>query len=298
MIGLVVDSNSQMPAALAERYGVEVVPFTVTVDGVPYAEGVDLDADRFWAFFDAGTTPEVSTSQPSPGRFAAAYEAVAARGADEILSVHIGSALSGTVNSARLAAAGAPVPVRIVDTGTASFGVALCVWEAAEAVQAGASLDEAAAVTEAVAETVGMVFVVRALDLLRSGGRLAAGAGTGNGGVPVLTLDGAAMVVVDEVDDLERGAGAMAAAVRGGGRSLRVGVGTADAGTGPLADALIRRLEGAPEVVDVVSYRIGPSVGAHTGPGTVGAFWYPTGGRAPSAVPRAGPGPVGSPSNG
>jgi len=275
VIGLVVDSNSQIPASLAERYGVEVVPLTVTVDGVPYAEGEDLDADRFWAFFDAGAMPEVATSQPSPGRFAAAYEAVAARGADEILSVHIGSTLSGTVNSARLAAAGAPVPVRIVDTGTASFGVTCCLWEAAEAVNTGASLDEAAALTEAVAETIGTVFVVRALDLARSGGRLAGGA-AGNGGVPVLTLDGAAMVVVDEVDDLERGADAMAAAVREGGRSLRVGVGTADAGTAPLADALVRRLEATPEVVDLVRYRIGPSVGAHTGPGTVGAFWYPT----------------------
>ncbi|MGI9121166.1 MAG: DegV family protein, partial [Acidimicrobiales bacterium] len=101
MIGLVTDSNSQIPAELVRRYGVEVVPLTVTVDGEAYLEGVDLDADAFYARFTAGHRPEVSTSQPSPGRFAQAFQAVAGRGAIEILSIHIGSDISGTVNSAR-----------------------------------------------------------------------------------------------------------------------------------------------------------------------------------------------------
>src|SRR5205823_5608745 len=109
-----------------------VVPLRVTVDGVTYLEGVDLDADEFYARFEAGT-PEVATSQPSPGQFEVAYDQLVAAGADEILSVHIGSSISGTVNAARLAAAEVAIPVRIVDTGTASFGVALCVWAAAEA---------------------------------------------------------------------------------------------------------------------------------------------------------------------
>jgi DegV family protein with EDD domain len=279
VIGLVVDSNSQIPPALVRRYEVEVVPLTVTVDGVAHAEGEDLDADRFWAAFE-GRTPVVATSQPSPGRFSDAYAAVAARGADEILSVHIGSALSGTVNSARLASASAPVPVRVVDTGTASFGVACCLWEAAEAVGAGASLEEAAGVAESVAATIGTVFVVGALDLARSGGRLATTAEAG-AGVPVLTLAGAAMEVVGHVDDLDGAARAMAARVVAAGSALRVGVGVADPATAPLGHALADRLTGAPEVTDLVRYRVGPSVGAHTGPGTVGAFWYPVSGRGP-----------------
>jgi len=47
MIGICTDSNSQLPAALAHLYGVEVVPTTITVDDHDYLEGVDLDADRF-----------------------------------------------------------------------------------------------------------------------------------------------------------------------------------------------------------------------------------------------------------
>ncbi len=281
MIGLVTDSNSQIPPDLVRRFAIEVVPITVTIDGVPYLEGVDIDADAFWALFE-GATPEVSTAQPSPGRFVEAYAAVARRGADEILSVHIGSGLSGTVNAARLAAASSPVPVHIVDTGTASFAVTCCVWEAALALAAGASVLEAAAAAETVAATVGMVFVVRALDLARAGGRLAtapldAVLKLGADVVPVLTLVGGAMEIVGQVANVEFAADVMADQVRTAGSSLRVGVGLADPATAPLAQALEDRLRAAPGVLDTVRYRVGPSVGAHTGPGTVGAVWYPAG---------------------
>ncbi len=281
MIGLLTDSNAQLPAELADRYGVEVVPLTVTVDGRDYLEGVDLDADAFYAHFTGDHRPQVSTSQPSPGRFVAAFDALVRRGAREILAVHLGSALSGTINSARVAAEASPVPVRIVDTGTASFGVGCCVWEAGEVLAGGASLEEAAGVAEAVARQVGTVFTVGALDLARAGGRLRqagdeAPEGSG-GGIPVLTMDGGQMSVVGHAADLASAADAMAAHVLAGGDALRVGLGIADAGAARLRHALEERLVGAGEVREVVRYRIGPSVGAHTGPGTAGAFYYPSG---------------------
>src|SRR5947209_14192909 len=162
MIGIVVDSNCQMPPSLVERFGVTVVPLPVTVNGVQHLEGVDLDADAFYALFEDGT-PEVSTAQPAPGQFVVAYDGLVAAGAEEILSVHIGSSVSGTVNAARLAAADAAVPVRIVDTGTASFGITLCTWAAAEAIADGAGLDGAALVAEQTAGTIGNAFVVKGL---------------------------------------------------------------------------------------------------------------------------------------
>ncbi len=275
MIGLLTDSNAQLPAELVDRYGVEVVPLTVTVDGAEYLEGVDLDADAFYARFAAGR-PSVSTAQPSPGRFAAAYEALAARGATEILSVHIGSSVSGTVNSARLASRISSVPVRIVDTGTASFAVSLCLWASAEAVAAGATIEEAAGAAERAGASVGNVFVVGALDLARAGGRLAGdveqdAAAT----IPVLTLSGGVMQQVERCADLDQVADVMAGFVRRGGGGLRVGVGLSDPDTLPLVTALEDRLRGAAEVRELVRYRIGPSVGAHTGPGTVGTMFAP-----------------------
>ena len=271
-VALVTDSNSQIPAELVQRYGVEVVPLTIVVDGEEHLEGVDLDADGFYARFAGATTPEVSTSQPSPGTFAAAYRRAAERGADQILSIHIGAAVSGTLNAARVAAADSPVPVRLVDTGTASFGITCCVWEAAEALRHGADIEAAAAVAEQTAARVGNVFVVRALDLARRGGRVAVS--DTSGAVPVLTLAGGSVEVVATVESVDDAAQAMADYVVAAGDGMRVAVGYADADAAPVSDALRRLVAADHRVLEVVTYRIGPSVGVHTGPGTAGAFFF------------------------
>lgn len=290
---IVTDSNSQIPPALVDRYAITVVPLPVTVGGTQYLEGVELDADRFYEMFTAsagGTAgaalPAVATAQPSPGQFAVVYDRLVAEGATEILSVHIGSSVSGTINSARLAAAGVTVPVRIVDTGTASFAITLCTWAAAEAVAGGASLEEAAAAAEQTAATTGNVFIVRGLELARSGGRLASEAGATLAApadaIPVLSMQSGVMQVVGHAADPEEAADVMAAHVRRAGTDLRVGIGTADAGVAHFWDVLEERLTGVPEVAETVRYRVGPSVGAHTGPGTVGVMYAPI----PPTTPR------------
>jgi DegV family protein with EDD domain len=274
-VGIVTDSNSQIPPELIERYGIEVVPLTVTIDGVDYAEGEDLDADRFYELLDQATST-VSTSQPSPGRIAEAYERLAVRGAMEILSIHLGSAMSGTLNSARVATGASPVPVRLVDTGTASFGVACCVWEAADALAAGAGIDEAASVAARVAARVGNVFVVKALDLARAGGRLAVGVEQDVSAIPVLSLVDGEIRAVGQAHDVAEAAVVMADYITMAGEALKVAVGIADRQAAPLWTALEEQLARAPQVREVVRYRVGPSVGAHTGPGTAGAFFYTT----------------------
>nr|MDQ6927483.1 DegV family protein [Actinomycetota bacterium] len=168
-----------------------------------------------------------------------------------------------------------PIPVSVVDSGTVSFGIACCVWEAAEALRAGATVADAAGVAERVGATVGNVFVVKALDLARAGGRLS---GTDSGGDPnlirVMTLTGDKMEVIGSVASTQQAADTMAAHVRAAGTSLRAGIGAADRATETLTEALHKRLAHVPEVRDVVRYRVGPSVGAHTGPGTAGVMYY------------------------
>jgi len=274
MIGICTDSNSQLPAALAQRYGIEVVPLTVTIDDIDYLEGVDLDADGYYDKYADGACPTVSTSQPSPGQFAVAYEDLAARGCTEILSIHVASSVSGTINAARLAAHSVPMPVRLVDSGTASFGVSCCVWAAAAGIADGASLDGAALIAEQLAPTIGNVFVVGALDHLHDGGfgRRIDPAGTG---VPVLSLRAGHVEVVQRVATAVDAVNAMAAFTLKRGNRLRIAIGHSDAATAPLADALEEALSEAAGALDLVRYRIGPSIGVHTGPGTVGCFMFP-----------------------
>ena len=275
MIGLVTDSTSQMPTALADRYGIEVVPVPVVIDDHSYLEGVDLDADAFYEMLDADPVPAVKTSQPSPGDIARFYDAVIERGANEILSIHVSPSMSGTLNSARLAADHVVVPVRLVDSGTASFGVSCCMWDAAEAVAAGAGVEEAAGIAERTAATVHSVFIIQSLDFVRRGGRVGAAGVQLADDVPVIRTDGPKMSQigtgrgVDELCDL------MAEAMSCDGRPMRAAVGIADRHAEPFWRGLHERLRVRDDVVDLVSYRVGPSIGAFTGPGTAGGFWYP-----------------------
>lgn len=273
MIGICTDSNSQLPQELIDRYGIEVVPLTVTVDGRDHLEGVDLDADGFYALFQEGRTPSVLTAAPSPARFEDAYRTLEERGATAVLSVHIGSELSGTLNAAAIAASNARVPVRIVDTHAASFIVGCAAWEAADAVSRGSSIEQAAGVAEAVSRACGNVFIVGAMGLARAGGRLAS-LPSMTMSVPVLQLLGGKMEVLGDAGTTEDAARIMATSVIESGSRLRVGVGDSDSSARIVADDLARRLESAPEVHEVVRYRIGPSVGAHTGPGTAGVVFY------------------------
>src|SRR5262249_61902566 len=136
VIGLVTASSAQLPADLRGRHHVGVVPITVVLDDEPFLEGVDITPAEFYERLGAGAT--VSTAAPSPGAVLAIYEQQAAAGATQILSIHVGSNTSATIGAVTVAAGSSPVPVDGVDTATASFAVACCVWAAGEALAAGA----------------------------------------------------------------------------------------------------------------------------------------------------------------
>ncbi len=281
MIGLCVDSNSQLPESLAERFGIVVVALTVTIDGVDHLEGVDITDAEFYAAWDDGRTPSISTSQPSPGQFVTAYQQLVDRGATEILSIHVADAMSGTLNSARLAAQSAAVPVTLVDSMTASFGISCCAWAAADAVAAGASIDEAAQIAGERSAALGSSFIVGVPQLTERSGR-ARGAGVeaaASEGIPVLSMAGSDIAVLDTVTTVDAAVSAMADYALGWTPSspdgLRVAIGTSDVSSGVVSAALTDALRGHTALAEPpVQYTIGPSIGAHTGPGTAGLFVF------------------------
>jgi len=281
MIGFCTDSGAQLPPDLQERYHVAVVPLSVTVDGDERVEGVDLDADEFYRLLEDavrdGRTASVQTAAPAPGRFLQAWTELAEQGVTDIVSIHTGSEVSATFDSARIAADLVPdgVTLHLVDSHTGSFAVGCCLWEAAEAHERGAGLDEILTIAAGVASTVGNVFVVGALDLVRAGGRLAEGAAEGDG-IPVLSLVSGRIGPIGRASTLDEATDSMAAYVLSLGEGLRVGLSIADAAAAPLWEKLQARLDGEPQVREIVRYRVGPSVGAHSGPGTAGACAYPS----------------------
>ena len=279
MIGstaVVIDSESYLPRHVREQFGMLVVPMTVVIDGVRYAEFVDVDSVTFYERLAAGA--QVSTSQPSPGEFLDAYERAKALGAARIVSIHIGSAYSGTVNSARIAAQTSTIPVHIIDTGQASFIEGLCAWEACEALDSGASIAEAEAVALAASRAAGNVFIVRGLELMKRGGRLKPANGEPSSGVPVLALNATGASPVSMATDIEGAMDAMVGYLQEAldanpGKSFRVGI--SNGAANDLAAILEARVRSLPQVTELVPYEVGPAVGVHTGPGCTGIVFLP-----------------------
>jgi fatty acid-binding protein DegV len=263
-VAICTDSSALFPAGVAEALGVAVVPIAITLDGGSFEEP-DHEIDDFYARLTEGA--QVTTSQPSPGDFLAAYAGAAASGASEVLSIHLDARVSGTLGSAELAAREAPIPVTVVDTRTVSFGVGVCVRAAAEAIAAGASARAAAAAGHRVGATLRNVFVAHG----GPAGRL-----PDTSGWSVLEFADGKVVPSAACHGLAEAIEAMSARVFEDDGPLCVGVGHAGASTEPAADALALSLARLAHVVDVECYRVGPAVGAHTGALSFGAFWWPS----------------------
>jgi fatty acid kinase fatty acid binding subunit len=172
-MNIVTDSGVDLTLTPEEHRDlkIHVVPLVVNLEGQTYREGIDITADEFYRRL-AESNAMPTTSQPSPGDFEAVYRKLAA--ADpEILSIHMSSGLSGTVNSARTAAASVPeAKITVVDTKSLSVGAAWQVEAAARALRAGWPLEAVLGMVRRIQEQTHTLFTLKELKYLIHGGRI------------------------------------------------------------------------------------------------------------------------------
>ncbi|HZD01693.1 MAG TPA: DegV family protein [Actinomycetes bacterium] len=174
-VSVITDSAAALPAAVAERAGIVVVPLRLAIGGRSYRDG-ELDREEVLAHAERG----VSTSGPSPGDVLAVLEAYAGRDGTVVLTV--AAAMSSTYDAARTAAALFPGEVRVIDTATAAGAQGLAALAAAAPARAGGCLDEVEAAARAVIARVRLVACLGNLEWLARSGRVpAAVAWTGRG---------------------------------------------------------------------------------------------------------------------
>lgn len=174
-VALVTDSTASLPFELAEERGIVVVPLQVVVGGQCYEEDAEGATPEMVARALRERVP-VSTSRATPAAFEEAYAKAAAAGAEEVLSLHISAEMSGTYESARIAARTAPLPVTVVDTRQLGMGTGWAVLTAADLLDAGAPAAEAAEAARTRAAATSSLFYVDTLEYLRRGGRIGAAA--------------------------------------------------------------------------------------------------------------------------
>lgn len=276
-IRVVTDSGSDLSRELCEEYGIAVVPLTITFGSHEYRDGVDLCKDEFFRMLEEGDALPFTT-QPSPAEFAATYQRLRDEGAKHVISVHLSSKLSGTHQSAMLGAREVEgLKVHVVDSHSASLGIGLLAIEAVKAIRNGAGVEEAVEHVHRMRERLRVYFYVDTLEYLARNGRI--------GKAQALV---GSMLNIKPVLTIEDGVVAPHAKVRGKRKALQLVTDSVkqQVGDKPFtaaivhgdmvaeAEAMKEELLAAAPGSDVSLHKLGPTIGTHTGPATLGVVAF------------------------
>jgi len=270
-IRIVTDSACDLSRELAGANGIDVVPLTIRFGDEEFVDGRDLSDREFWARCKASSVlPE--TAAPSPGAFQAAFEAAAADGCDGVLCLSLSGGVSATFQSATAAAraVAGTIDVRTVDTRSLTLGLGLICLDVAESAAGGADLDTLEARARALIGRTSVYGVVDTLEHLEKGGRI--------GGARALL---GSLLSIKPVVVLVDGEVAEESKQRTRARSLQYladkalqspplsRIGVADGAAADI-DTFLGLLAGVTSEHPIVVTPLGPVVGTHTGPGTIG----------------------------
>jgi DegV family protein with EDD domain len=274
---VVVDSTADFPEAPQRFPNWRVVPLYVRFGDESYRDYVELGPEEFYARLRTATELP-RTSQPTPQDFLAAYQELGAY--ERIYSLHIASRLSGTFGSARIAAEElGGGRVRMVDTETASAAITMLGLAIQRRLEAGTTDDELDKLIDRYKQEHGLLFTVDTLEFLARGGRIGrarAMAGQLLNIKPILTITEGEVVPVKRVRGNRKSMEEFVREFTGAttdGPGLKVGIAHADAPKRAEALRKMVRAERPQAEIEVVTV-LGPVVGTHAGPGTVGFFWF------------------------
>jgi DegV family protein with EDD domain len=271
---IVTDSTAMLPPELAAERGIVVVPLQVVIGATVYDEGA---AD--------GATPElvaaalkqwtpVSTSRPAPAVLAEVYEQAARDGATGVLSIHLSGEMSGTFESAQLAARDTPIPVTVLDSRQVGVATGFATLAAADVLDAGGSVDEAAEAARLRAEASSSLFYVDTLEYLRRGGRIGAAAALFGGALavkPLLQIEDGRVATLEKVRTAARALSRLEelAVQAAGGEQIDLCVAhlASPDRAQQLTERLGRRLADNLADREIWCGELGAVLGAHVGPG-------------------------------
>jgi DegV family protein with EDD domain len=277
MVKIVTDIEANLTPELMEQFDIKTMPLWIHFGQESYQEGVNITREQFYERL-ASSAEFPKTSQASVGQFVELYRPIVEVG-HEIVSIHLSSDLSGTYQSASEAARElSRAKISVVDSRQVSLAESLLVWRAAEWAEAGLGREEIVARLQPMIQHTRIFFMVDTLEYLRRGGRIGGASalvGTLLQIKPILTLKGGVVDACDKARTRKRALVRLreiALDVAGGNSGVDLAV--LHAQCPETAEALAEKLKVSLKPERMMIDLIGPGIGAHVGPGTVGIAIY------------------------
>ncbi|MDD2629152.1 MAG: DegV family protein [Limnochordia bacterium] len=277
-IRVFTDSSADIPKELKDEYNIVDVPLKIRFGDEEFKDGVELSAADFYTKL-AGSSVMPSTSQPSPGEFIEAYKAHS-QPQDTIISVHLSSELSGTFQSANLASSMInDREIIVIDGRNASVGTGMIALAAAGAAAQGKTKDEIVALCKRIVSNLKVYFVVETLEYLHKNGRIGKAAALVGGLLkikPILCIDDGVVAPYAKARGTKRALSQMVAEVAQDISQFKketvifVVHANNEAGAKDLVERLMQETNCPQPSVAVV----GPVIGSHAGPNTLGVLCY------------------------
>jgi DegV family protein with EDD domain len=272
-VTVVTDSTSYLPSGVAELLGVLVVPLQVDLGGRTGREGSEISpADVTAALRERRA---VRTSRPTPSDFVAAYRSALDAGARCVVSVHLSAQLSGTCDSARLAAEEFDSGViSVVDSRATAMALGFAVMASARAAAAGAGPDPVGQAATHCIDRSSALFYVDSLEWLHRGGRIgmaAAMLGTALSVKPLMHLVDGRIMPMEKVRTSSKAIARLVQIAINAAGDERVDIAVQHLASPDRAADIARQLSNAiPKLNDLHESEVGAVVGAHVGPGLLG----------------------------
>ncbi len=271
-VAIVTDSTASLSPTDATAEGISIVPLQVIIGADVYTEGIDVTSDMISDAL-ANFVP-VNTSRPTPADFLTVYTRLADEGADAIVSIHLSAKMSGTLDSALLAAQESPVPVTCIDSTQVGIATGFAAGRAAEARDAG---DDAAGVADAArlaGEASTCLLYVDTLEYLKRGGRVGAAAaliGSALAVKPILTISDGLVVPLERVRTQTKALARLEALAVESAQACDKGfqIGVQHLSSLTVAEAVASRLTAALGIDPIAVDEVGAAIGAHVGPGMI-----------------------------
>jgi DegV family protein with EDD domain len=272
-VRIVTDSACDLPEAVCEQLGIEVVPLSIRFGEREYVDRLELSTDAFWRELEsASALPE--TAAPSVGAFEETFRKLSDEGADGIVCINLSAKMSATMQSAQVAAKAldGETPIEIIDSMSASMGIGNLALIAARRAANGATIEEIVREVEDARARQHVYAAVDTLEYLRKGGRI--------GGAQAML---GSMLSIKPVIVVKDGAVEQGGKVRTRSKALQFLIDQIPAGkvemisvlhaNAPDIDDFLKMLEPVVPDAEVVVGKIGPVVGVHTGPRLMGIAW-------------------------